>query len=79
MAEGTIKRLTDKGFGFISSGSEKTCSSIHRASKASRSRNCVKVKRCPTQLARVQKALVPRTSSRCRIARTWRFFWLDRS
>ena len=35
MAEGTIKKLTDKGFGFIKTGgARRTCFFIHLASKA---------------------------------------------
>ena len=52
MAEGTIKKLTDKGFGFIKTGNDKDLFSIHRASKASVSRTCMKAKRCPTRKAR---------------------------
>ena len=64
MAEGIIKKLTNKGFGFIDTGAKKTCSSTHRASKVSLSRNCVKAKRCPTRKAGGRKARVPKTSSR---------------
>ena len=31
MAEGTIKKLTDRGFGFIKTADAKTCFSTHRA------------------------------------------------
>ena len=70
MAEGTIKKLTDRGFGFIKTGGDKAFSSTHRASKASVSTNCVKAKRCPTRKAGDQKARAPRTSSRCSSATT---------
>ena len=65
MAEGTIKRLTDKGFGFIDTGKAKDLFFHSSASKASVSTNCMKARRCPSRKAGVRKALVPRTSSRC--------------
>ena len=54
-------------------GAKKTCFSTHRACKGSVLRNCVKAKRCPTRKAGVQKAHVPRTSSRYNSSRTSRW------
>jgi len=59
MAEGTIKKLTDKGFGFINTGGAKDLFFHSSASKASISRNCTKAKRCPTRKVRGRKARVP--------------------
>ena len=61
MAEGTIKRLTDKGFGFISTGKEKTCSFTPRSWSACVLRNCVRAKRCPSPKDRDQRGRRPRT------------------
>ena len=72
MAEGTIKRLTDRGFGFITREAKKTCFSTHRASKVAVLTTCKKARRCRTRKAGVQKARVPRTSSRFSSARTCR-------
>ena len=63
MAEGSIKRLTNKGFGFIATGGEKDLF-FHSSSLVGVSFDDVKAKRCRTRKDGVQKARVPRTSSR---------------
>ena len=63
MAEGTIKKLTSKGYGFIKTENDVTCFSTHRASKASVSTTCMKANGCPTRKLMVPKAHLPRTSS----------------
>ncbi len=66
MAEGTIKKLTDKGFGFISTGKEKDLFFHSSSLEGVSFEELAKAKGCPTPKARVRRAPVPRTSHRCR-------------
>ena len=65
MAEGTIKRLTDKGFGFIDAGKEKDLFFHSSSLQGVRFEELREDQRCPSRKAGVRKARVPRTSSRC--------------
>ena len=65
MAEGTIKKLIDKGFGFIQTGGGQDIY-FHQSSLQGVSFDELQVaRRCPTRKGRVRKAPVPRTSRRC--------------
>ena len=65
MAEGTIKRLTDKGYGFINTGKEKDLF-FHSSSVQDCSFEELREgQRCRSPKAGVRKAPAPRTSSRC--------------
>ena len=64
MAEGTIKKLTDKGFGFIKMGGDKDLFFHSSAFKAVLLTICTKANPSHSRKAEVRKARVPRTSSR---------------
>ena len=65
MAEGTIKKLTDKGFGFIKTSGDKDLF-FHSSSVQGGSFDDLREgQRSRTRKARAKKDRVPRTSSRC--------------
>ncbi len=61
MAEGAIKKLTDKGFGFIKTYGSKDLFFHSKACKASALTNCRKAQKSPLRKAAVIKGHVPRT------------------